>query len=167
MTRPKPEALHVFREMPVFGGLENQALLFLLDRTRELYLPKEAYLFKEGEHAVSMYVITQGTIGVYKELEDESYCLKKMGRGDCLGEMALMDFYPRSAAAKALEACRVLEIKAKALHELRKTDLESFTLIQMNLAREVCRRLRRADNLLFRAKVKTDHFEDTVKFLMP
>jgi hypothetical protein len=41
------------------------------------------------------------------------------------------------------------------LHELYQQDLEQFTIIQMNMGREVCRRLRRADDLLFQVRMQS------------
>jgi CRP/FNR family transcriptional regulator, cyclic AMP receptor protein len=44
---------------------------------------------------------------------------------------------------------------AANLHRVYEQDLKPFALIQMNMGREVCRRLREADNRLFRARMGT------------
>jgi hypothetical protein len=44
----------------------------------------------------------------------------------------------------------VIEIAAADLHRLYEHDVEQFALIQMNIGREVCRRLRAMDDLMFR-----------------
>jgi CRP/FNR family cyclic AMP-dependent transcriptional regulator len=75
--------------------------------------------------------------------------LQYLARGDCFGEMALIDLNPRSASVVAVEDCIALEISHQALYVLYEHYLEQFTLIQMNL-REVSRRLRALDERLSR-----------------
>ncbi len=75
--------------------------------------------------------------------------LRTLEQGDCFGEMALMDMKSRSASVLALEACSAIELSAGCLFELYEHDLEQFTLIQMNMGREVSRRLRETDDHLF------------------
>jgi CRP/FNR family transcriptional regulator, cyclic AMP receptor protein len=53
---------------------------------------------------------------------------------------------------RVIEACRAIEIATTALHRLAERDMEQFALIQMNIGREVCRRLRATDELLFRVR---------------
>jgi CRP-like cAMP-binding protein len=54
---------------------------------------------------------------------------------------------------RAEEDCRALELGADDLLALFERDPEQFTLVQMNIGREVCRRLRATDELLFRLRV--------------
>jgi CRP-like cAMP-binding protein len=78
-----------------------------------------------------------------------------MQAGDCFGEMAVIDHCPRSASVRAVEDCRAIRISAADLYQVYAQDLKQFTLIQMNMGREVCRRLRAADGRLFSAKMGT------------
>ena len=74
--------------------------------------------------------------------------LQYLVRGDCFGEMSVIDLNPRSASVVAVEDCVALEISQQALYVLYEHYLEQFTLIQMNLLREVSRRLRALDERL-------------------
>jgi CRP-like cAMP-binding protein len=67
--------------------------------------------------------------------------------------MALMDLFPRSASVRAVQDCHAIEIGPSDMLRLAQSDMEQFALIQMNLGREVCRRLRATDEQLFRATV--------------
>ncbi|MEJ2424432.1 MAG: cyclic nucleotide-binding domain-containing protein, partial [Candidatus Thiodiazotropha sp.] len=84
------------------------------------------------------------------------YHLRDLLKGDCFGEMALMDCKPRSAAVRAREFCRAIRIEAGLLAKLYGVDAEQYLLIYMNLGREVCRRLRDADHRLFLSRYSTD-----------
>lgn len=79
--------------------------------------------------------------------------LRTLNEGDCFGEMALIDNGPRSASVRAVEDCVAIEISATDLYRVYELDLKQFALIQMNMGREVCRRLRQADDMLFSAKI--------------
>jgi CRP-like cAMP-binding protein len=69
--------------------------------------------------------------------------------------MAIMDLFPRSASVRAVEDCTAIRLSAANLYQVYAHDLEQFALIQMNMGREVCRRLRESDNRLLRATMGT------------
>ena len=69
------------------------------------------------------------------------------------GGLALMDLGTRSASVVAEEDCRAIEIGAADLLQLYEHDVEQFALVQMNIGREVCRRLRAIDERLFRERL--------------
>jgi hypothetical protein len=48
-----------------------------------------------------------------------------------------------------------IRISAANLYQVYAQDLKQFALIQMNMGREVCRRLREANSRLFSAKMGT------------
>ena len=64
-----------------------------------------------------------------------------------------MDHCPRSASVRAVEDCTAIQISAANLYRVYAQDLKQFALIQMNMGREVCRRLREVDDRLFSAKM--------------
>jgi len=49
--------------------------------------------------------------------------------------------------------CVAIELSPDDLLRLYEHDVEQFALVQMNIGREVCRRLRVTDELLFQAMV--------------
>ena len=131
--------------MPLFGGIREDALGFLLGVSRDVHVPGGAFFFCEGEPGESMFVLDAGTVEVRKKTRQASLLLSRLGPGDCFGEMALIDLAPRSASVQALEDSSAFEIFAASLHQLYERDLEQFALIQMNMARELSRRLRITD----------------------
>ncbi|MFO1296929.1 MAG: cyclic nucleotide-binding domain-containing protein [Rubrivivax sp.] len=114
-------------------------------------MPEGEHFFREGDAARSMCVIESGRAVVVRHRQGREIELNRFGPGDCFGEMALLDLHPRSTAARALEACTAIEFESDEMLRLHEADLEQFALLQMNLARELCRRLRATDELLFRA----------------
>jgi len=103
-----------------------------------------------------MFVLEEGKVAVFKTWKERNVALGHLRQGDCFGEMALIDLFPRSASVQADEDCLAIELSSATLFEVYNRDLEQFTLIQMNIARELSRRLRGADERVFRALAETD-----------
>ena len=100
-----------------------------------------------------MYVLESGRVTVSKSWQGHQLLLRRLGDGDCFGEMALLDLFPRSASVRADADCSAIELSSVNLYRLFEHDAEQFALIQMNIAREMSRRLRVTDDLLFRAQM--------------
>jgi CRP/FNR family transcriptional regulator, cyclic AMP receptor protein len=147
-----PSRLALLQAMPIFGALRDDALEVLLEGAPTESRVSGEYYFHEGDSAQSLYVIEHGVVEVLKRWDHADWALHQLHAGDCFGEMALMDFFPRSASVRVVEDCRAIEIAITALHRLAERDIEQFALIQMNIGREVCRRLRATDELLFRLR---------------
>jgi CRP-like cAMP-binding protein len=156
--RPEQEhpvdTLHIERLQgtPIFGALHAQALGVLLEATRMVAVPAGGYYFRENDPASSMFVLEAGRALVVKGWEGRELPMRELAPGDCFGEMALMDLFPRSASIRAIEDCTAIELTPADLHRLYEHDPEQFMLVQMNIGREVCRRLRITDDMLFRAR---------------
>lgn len=138
---------------PVFGGLRADILASLVAGARTVTVPEGAYFFREGDRAESMYVLEAGEVALFKRWAGEDFLLGNKGPGDCFGEMALLDLFPRSASVRALAACTGIELTTASFQKLYESDVEQFALVQMNIARELSRRLRVADERLFRTRV--------------
>ena len=145
--------IEMLQAMPVFGAIQADSLEFLLARSRTILRAAGKFFFHEHEEASSMFVLESGRASVFKRWQGGEHVLHRLEAGDCFGEMALMDLCPRSASVRADEACSAIELSAAHLHELFERDAEQFALIQMNIGREVCRRLRAADEQLFRERM--------------
>lgn len=148
-----PTRTELLQAMPVFGAIADEALAFLLARSRERDVAAGGWFFREGEAADAMFVLERGRVEVIKHWQEREFVLHTFAAGDCFGEMALLDLAARSASVRALEDCHAIEIGADALYALFRHDPEPFALIQMNIGREVCRRLRATDEALFRASM--------------
>jgi CRP-like cAMP-binding protein len=145
--------IELLQRMPIFGALRADTLQFLLEQARSVPVAAGAFFFRENDPADSLYVLESGRVAVIKSWQGRDLVLRELGRGDCFGEMALMDLFPRSASVRAVADCSAIALAPPDLYRLFERDAEQFALIQMNLGREVCRRLRESDEQLFRARM--------------
>lgn len=83
----------------IFSELEKNDL----ERMAKVVVPrrykKGETIVKEGEQAVAFYVIVKGRV----EVKKGDVSLTTFGPGDCFGEMALLDGYPRATNCVAAE----------------------------------------------------------------
>ncbi len=149
----KPLQMELLQRMPIFGAIREDTLHFLLDRVQEVHLEAGQLFFREGDRAESMYVLETGKVAVLKGWHGHELLLHYLQSGDCFGEMALLDLFPRSASVRAETACKAMELGCTDLYRLFERDAEQFALIQMNIGREISRRLRLVDDLRFRARM--------------
>jgi len=141
----------MLRSTPLFGALSDPALALLVSLGKPVAVAEGDYFFREGERGSSAFLLEQGRVAVTRRFQDHDHLLRELASGDFFGEVALLDFGPRSASIRALVPCTGLEISARALRELSEAHMKDFAIVYMNLGREVSRRLRKADERLFRA----------------
>ena len=147
----------LMRQMPIFGGLNDETLQLILDQSEVTMVREGDFFFREGDRAKSLFVLQQGTAVVERLWKDTAVMLGTLQVGDCIGEMSLIDFMPRSASVRAKEDCQAIEIAHSSLRELYKQELEQYAMMMMNMGREVSRRLRVADDRLFILEHKVPH----------
>ena len=144
----KPETL---ARLSVFGALGHATISFLLQRCEEVAVEKGGAFFVQGNSSDSLFVLRRGRVAIIHTTAARDHVLAELEPGTLFGEMALVGISPRTATARALEDCVALEMRHRALLELAEHDLHDFALLQMNLAREVARRLALANQALVEA----------------
>lgn len=154
------DSIELLQAMPLFGGVSEASLRLLLGSSRKLVLASGEFFFRENEPGTSMFVLREGRVAIVKSWGSRNHLLRYLEAGDCFGEMALLDLYPRSASILAVDKCTAIEIPADSLHQLYQQDPEQFALIFMNIGRELSRRLRVADRRLFERAMAHDAVKD-------
>jgi CRP-like cAMP-binding protein len=125
----------------LFGGLQEDQIEKLLPlMVQETYEPG-ADIIVEGNPNDRIRFILEGRVAVVKE----RIILSEFKEGDAFGEMEVLDIMPSAATIKALTNTQVMSISNRALREIYKIDIKIFSLILMNLARDLSRRLRHMD----------------------
>ncbi len=136
--------------MPIFGGLRADVLDGLVETAKSVSVARDGYFFREGDRAESMFVLETGEVVLLRHGAGKPYELGRLKAGDCFGEMALFDLFPRSASVRATAPCTAIELSTASLYQLCESDLEQFALFHTNVSRELSRRLRIANEQLFR-----------------
>lgn len=132
-------------QAPLFSQLSRRDLKRLARGTVSRQFQEGEVIVKEGEQAVSFYLIRSGRAEVVKGADAGSpKVLATLGPGDFFGEMALLDNYLRSASVRALKdtECLVLS-RWDFMAELRTSPYIAVQMLPV-----LSRRLREADSKL-------------------
>jgi CRP-like cAMP-binding protein len=76
----------------------------------ETFLPAGAIIYREGESGGTLYVLCQGKIGLYKELNGRQAALSLLGPGCVFGDADIADAQLQQTTAKCLTDCVVAVI---------------------------------------------------------
>ncbi|MFO0674756.1 MAG: cyclic nucleotide-binding domain-containing protein [Polyangiaceae bacterium] len=106
--------------------------------------PAGAVLFREGEPGAEMFVVQSGRIRISKRVAGGDLPIAVLGRGEFLGEMAILNGKPRTATAVVIEDATCLVIDAKTLE----TMITKNTEIAVRLVKKLAARLDAADALV-------------------
>jgi len=136
-----PETLQKYS---LFGGLlKEQIENFMPLMQHETFGPNET-IIAEGKPNDKIFFLIEGQVAVTKG----DILLSRFGEGEVFGEMEVLDVMPAVASIKSLSPVTLMTVSNKGLREIYKLDVKSFSLIIMNLARDLSRRLRRMDEKL-------------------
>jgi CRP/FNR family transcriptional regulator, cyclic AMP receptor protein len=136
------------RGLSLFAGMSDAALACLAEHANRIDVGAGQVLLKEGDPAKEMLVVMAGKLEVIKRNGQAEACIATLGPGEVAGEMALIDIQPRSAEVRSLAAASVIVLGHADIAAVYREDQKSYTLLVLNIAREISLRLRRLDQLL-------------------
>ncbi len=116
-----------------FQGLEDSELQEMADLTEIRTYPPEHVLCHEGAYEEVFYIIADGTVVISKKMieGEEERILREGGRGEMVGEMAMIQNVPRAATVRTTSECTVLEME--------KQDFETILSHSPRMAMDIIR----------------------------
>jgi CRP/FNR family cyclic AMP-dependent transcriptional regulator len=144
----------------LFGGITDDDIKMISGLFKEEQFVEGDYIIKEGEDGDRLYFICKGSVEVLKQVQQAEGAIQErltvFGTGDTFGEMELIDIQRRSASVRAIEDVSALSLSNRDMYSIYKSSPTAYTMIIMNIAREISRRLRKMDavvaNSLFSAE---------------
>ena len=128
-----------------FGGLPPELAEVILGLLKERRIAAGETLFAEGDTGKSMYIVREGALVMRRHCEHSHDArLLMMRPGDFFGVPALIEMEPRPFSCVAEKDALLYELTNADLYALYKADLKGYVLVLQNIARELCRRLRKA-----------------------
>jgi CRP/FNR family cyclic AMP-dependent transcriptional regulator len=147
MVASSPDLKEFLVATPFFGGLSDASLDLLISMLVERRFDVGATVIAEGEPGNSMYIVHSGELVVSKLGESGRVIrVTGFGAGDFFGEMTLIEMQNRSATVVVESPAVLYEFTTRNLYTFYKADIYAYVMVVQNINRELCRRLRRANN---------------------
>lgn len=121
-----------------YKGLEDKELREVASLTKFCTYPAGHVLCHEGAYEDVIYVVAEGSVLITQKLSDDEgeRVLREGGKGDLIGEMALIQNAPRSATVRTTSTCTMLEMEKKDFETiLRRSPRMAIDIIRITLDR--------------------------------
>lgn len=153
--RPLPADL---KHLALFGGVSEEALEQFSQLADRVEISPGELVYREGDVARKLYIVASGRVEVTKKCLDTDHEkeLTTLGQGDFFGEMSFVDMQPRSASVRSIDQTVLWVWPYTSLSGMYRRDGKAYTILVMNIARELSRRLRRADRMLAKEEQEKD-----------
>lgn len=133
----------VLRSLPYFADLPEDILTDVCEGSEQVEIPAHGVIIEEGSHSEEMYVVVEGQLLVTKSTPDREVELARLGPGEVVGEIALLDQAPRTATVRTAEASLLIKVPVAAFEAL----LRDPTVVR-RMFRTVTSRLRDIETTL-------------------
>jgi len=138
----------MLQKYSLFGGLTEEQIEQIIPLMEDEYYSPGDVILLEGTPNDKILFMLEGRVSIIKG----KTIIYDLAEGNTFGEMEVLDVMPCAATVKAVTDVNVISISNKSFHEIYKNDIKSFSLLLMNLARDVSRRLRVANEIMVGGK---------------
>ena len=129
----------------LLGQLEPAARALVRDEAEPLLCPGGEFLVRQGDPADAMYLVTGGRLQVLGIGADGSETrIGEIGRGEVVGEMALITREPRTASVQAVRDTQLLRLPADAFTRLVSEHPEALRRVSGTIVARYVRAFRTA-----------------------
>jgi len=151
-------AKKIIRSVPLFDILDDEQLSLLLEQSNVYSYGRDEVIMMAGEEARQMYIVLKGQIRVVHITADgQERVMAFRHRGDCFGDMGMLDNKTDSATVIANEPCKVLLISKNVFDGLFLENKQ--TLLQV--IEVLCSRLR--ESWLFHSIIGINDAESKIR----
>ena len=155
ITLDAVDPIRLLRESALFGGLLDEDYALLRPGTRVRVFEPGEFLFYEGEHGGSAFLIVEGSVSIERMADSsrgdsETVPIAVRGRDEVIGELSLFDDAPRNADARAVTRTTTLQIRGRHVRHCAEQSPE----LALAIIRGLVRKLREATDRRTHARME-------------
>ena len=124
---------------PLFADLDSRSMAAVERELTPLVLPGGAPLFRQGEPADAVYLVTSGCLGVFRHDDDDAAeggpaLIAEITPGNIVGEMSLLSHSQRTRSVAALRDSEVWRLAQESFDTLTAHHPEVLPALMRNVA---------------------------------
>lgn len=135
------QEVELLRNIPLFAKIEASKLKLLAFTSERLTYQANQVLCRQGDMGDAAYIIIEGEAAVRIATPGGDIEVARLGRGDVVGEIAILCDVPRTATVTATEKVTTLRITKELFFRL----INEFPQIAIEIMRELAARLERTN----------------------
>lgn len=136
----REEHISAFSSELAFPYMTDDMVRRVRDYGSQISVSKDSTLFAPGDKEVDMFVILQGSIGIYAPEESGRRCaIARLGWRQFSGELDLFNSYSSLVHAITLEDCELIRVSRPRLQQLMRAEGDIANLVMQAM---ICRRQR-------------------------
>ncbi len=132
----------VLKENPLLQGLTQQEVDYFSSQFSLRQIPRGKKIFQEGDHGDYLFFVICGRVEVRLENSHNHHILGLYTEGALVGEMAIIDEYPRSATVSAIEESEILILTRTRFNTILEEKPKLGTKLLLGISRVISSRLR-------------------------
>jgi uncharacterized membrane protein len=142
--------IELLQSVPLFDGIPADYLRPLQEEAVAREYAEGELVFRQGDIPRHLFVVEQGFVDIVLPALGADIIVASFEAGSFFGELAVFDHQPRNAAARAGPGTRLIAVPIDAVGHL----LEHHHAATLHFMRVIIGRLRAADELLARVKIR-------------
>ncbi|GIS36368.1 MAG: hypothetical protein Ct9H90mP7_3760 [Candidatus Neomarinimicrobiota bacterium] len=104
----------ILKSVDLFKSIPAENLSRVAQITEEVRCNNGESIITEGEFGDSLFIVVDGNVRIHKGDKE----ITQMGKGSCIGDMALLDGEPRSADVTGTEETTLFKIEQEGFYEV-------------------------------------------------
>ncbi|MBU2551660.1 MAG: cyclic nucleotide-binding domain-containing protein [Proteobacteria bacterium] len=143
------DILDLLINIPLFDSLVADELAVVVKSMNVVDAPKGETVFKEGERGDFVCFVADGILEVWKRSETgEPVVLSTLSKGRSMGEMSILDNFPRSATVRARTKATLVTLSRANFDDILEKNPRIGIKILKGLARLLSLNLRKTSSRL-------------------
>lgn len=136
-------------DIPMFDQIKSDDLKLLARHMNFMDFEPREVIFSEGDKGDFMCFVTRGALDVLKKNEKgKEVVIASLGKGRSIGEMAVIDDFPRSATVRAKSKSTLLILTRKGFDQLLDQHPQLGIKLLKGLAKLLSMNMRKTSSLL-------------------
>jgi CRP-like cAMP-binding protein len=147
--RELPESVKpVLKEVKILSGFSDAEIEKISANCMVTEYHAGDIIMEENTPASEIFIVLKGRVSIYQGPKNDSVELIEFGPGGCIGEVSVIGILNHSASAIVTEDVLLLVLSRNSLMEIFNSDKELFSMLILNIARELARRLFHTNEIL-------------------
>lgn len=148
-TKTSKAIIDLLIGIPIFDSLKSDELRLATKYMNLTDVEKGEVVFKEGDQGTYVCFVADGTLEVIKGADTgHQVVIATLGKNRSIGEMAVIDDFPRSATVRALKPSTLLILTREGFDSILEEHPRTGVKILKGLARLLSQNLRKTSSRL-------------------